>query len=335
MNRPSDGFSLQGEVAPVDWTNIDGVAAEMPDERHTREVTLITGDIVSVTTLPDGSYSFMLRPTDPKKGQSFQTFETPEGKYVIPGDVNLQKLDMELFNIKYLIEEGYHLLPSLPVIIEIEEEEEPAEMVDSIKTMVEDAGAKVTMGSPKLGMLATELPFNTINHSSQNLVARPDVERIWLDRKVHIELNESVPLIEAPECWGAGYDGAGVKIAILDTGIDATHPDLDDLDDNPATTDPKVIVEEDFTSDGFTEDLFGHGTHCAGIAAGTGNASGYLYRGVAPGANLFNIKVLNAQGSGYDSWIINGIEYATLGPCLLYTSPSPRDVEESRMPSSA
>ena len=277
------------------------------------EITLVTGDVVIATRPPDGHYTFTVRPADPTKGVYFQTLDTPEGSYVIPNHADLEKLDMELFNIKYLIEEGYHLLPSLPIIIGIEEEE-PAEMVESIKTMVEDAGAKVIMGSPKLGMLAAELPFNTINHSSQNLVARPDVERIWLDRKVHIELNESVPLIGAPECWGAGYDGAGVKIAILDTGIDATHPDLDDLDDNPSTTDPKVIVAEDFTSDGFTEDLYGHGTHCASIAAGTGEASGYLYKGVAPGANLFNIKVLNAQGSGYDSWIINGIEYATLGP---------------------
>jgi VCBS repeat-containing protein len=286
---------------------------QLSEETEGTEITLVTGDVVIATRQPEGHYTFTVRPADPTKGVYFQTFDTPEGSYVIPNHADLEKLDMELFNIKYLIEEGYHLLPSLPIIIEIEEEE-PAEMVESIKTMVEDAGAEVTISSPKLGMLAAELPFNTINHPSQNLVARPDVERIWLDKKVHIELNESVPLIGAPECWGAGYDGAGVKIAILDTGIDATHPDLDDLDDDPSTTDPKVIVAEDFTSDGFTEDLYGHGTHCAGIAAGTGEASGYLYKGVAPGASLFNIKVLNAQGSGYDSWIINGIVYATLGP---------------------
>lgn len=286
---------------------------QLSEKAEGTEITLVTGDVVIATRQPDGHYTCTVRPADPTKGVYFQTLDTPEGSYVIPNHADLEKLDMELFNIRYLIEEGYHLLPSLPIIVQIEEEE-PAEMVESIKTMVEAAGAKVTMGGPKLGMLAAELPFNTINHSSQNLVARPDVERIWLDKKVHIELNESVPLIGAPECWGAGYDGAGVKIAILDTGIDATHPDLDDLDDNPSTTDPKVIVAKDFTSDGFTEDLYGHGTHCASIAAGTGNASGYLYKGVAPGANLFNIKVLNAQGSGYDSWIINGIVYATLGP---------------------
>jgi len=68
-----------------------------------------------------------------------------------------------------------------------------------------------------------------------------------------------------------------LEIAILDTGIDDTHPDLDDLDDNPATNDPKVIVKKDFTDDNTTEDLYGHGTYCAGIAAGTGAAPSEPY----------------------------------------------------------
>ena len=287
---------------------------QLSEKTESTEITLVTGDVVIATRQPDGHYTFTVRPADPTKGTYFQTFDTPEGSYVIPNYADLEKLDMELFNIKHLIEEGYNLLPSLPIIIGVEEEGEAVKSVGSITTMVKNAGAKVTMGSPKLGIVAAELPFNTIDHSYQSLVARPDVKRIWLDGKVHIELNESVPLIGAPDLWEAGYNGTGIKIAILDTGIDATHPDLDDLDDDPNTTDPKVIVAEDFTTDGFTEDLHGHGTHCASVAAGTGNASDYLYTGVAPGANLFNIKVLTAEGSGYDSWIINGIVYATLGP---------------------
>jgi subtilisin family serine protease len=106
-------------------------------------------------------------------------------------------------------------------------------------------------------------------------------------------------IINAPLVWDQGYDGSDVKISILDTGIDGTHPDLVG----------KVIAEEDFTDDGTTDDLQGHGTHCAGIAAGTYNTMTNV-TGVAPGATLINAKVLNETGYGNTSWILSGIEWS-------------------------
>ena len=133
-------------------------------------------------------------------------------------------------------------------------------------------------------------------------------------------LNQSVRLIQATELWKLGYNGSGILVAVLDTGIDYTHPDLDDMDDNPNTTDPKVIYSVsfvDFDYDGVPDetpmDGFGHGTHVAGIIAGTGKASNGTYKGVAPGAYLMNVKVLSNYGWGDWSWIISGIEYATYG----------------------
>lgn len=150
-----------------------------------------------------------------------------------------------------------------------------------------------------------------------NKAKEQDVKKIYADQNVSVCLNESVPIIKNPEQWrqieenyGYAINGSGVKIAILDTGIDKTHPDLNDLDDNPATNDPKVILEQDFTGCGHTYDDYGHGTHCASIAAGTGEASNYVYVGVAPGAWLMNGKVLDASGSGYNSWIIAGVQWA-------------------------
>jgi len=121
------------------------------------------------------------------------------------------------------------------------------------------------------------------------------VKKIWLDRKITLTLDESVPAIGAPHAWGVGYDGSGVKIAIIDTGIWKDHPDLAG----------KVIAEGDFTDDGTPMDLYGHGTHCAGIAAANGTV-----KGVAPGALLINAKALNKNGQGYISWAMAAWEWA-------------------------
>jgi serine protease AprX len=111
-----------------------------------------------------------------------------------------------------------------------------------------------------------------------------------------------------------GLNGSGITIAILDTGINATHPDLDDLDDNPNTTDPKVIAHVSFVgypgeiTEG-PEDFSGHGTWCAGLAAGTGYASNGTYKGAAPGARLVNVKVLNKTDGGEARWVVKGLEW--------------------------
>jgi subtilisin family serine protease len=109
-----------------------------------------------------------------------------------------------------------------------------------------------------------------------------------------------VPQIGAPKAWAAGYDGKGVKIAVLDTGVDATHPDLKN----------QVIAAKNFTPAADATDKQGHGTHVASIAAGPGAKSGGKYKGVAPGADVLNGKVLDDNGFGDDSGILAGMEWA-------------------------
>jgi serine protease AprX len=95
----------------------------------------------------------------------------------------------------------------------------------------------------------------------------------------------------------------------VDTGIDATHPDLDDLDDNPSTNDPKVIGWVDYVNNQSSPyDDQGHGTHVSGTISGTG-ANG-IQTGVAPGTKLIVAKVFDAYGSGYLSNCILGFEWA-------------------------
>ena len=172
----------------------------------------------------------------------------------------------------------------------------------------------VTTHFPYLSMLSATLPLDHIGEITQVLLERTDTEKVWLDKKVHASLDVSVPLVGAPQVWAAGFRGEGIRIAVLDTGIDGTHPDLDDLDDDPATNDPKIIETRNSTNDATAQDTSGHGTHVAGIAAGTGQLSGGLYTGVAPQANLWNLKVLSSRdGQGLTSWIIAGVEFAALG----------------------
>ncbi|MEU0414044.1 S8 family peptidase [Streptomyces griseorubiginosus] len=126
------------------------------------------------------------------------------------------------------------------------------------------------------------------------------IAHVWLDGVRKASLDKSVPQIGAPKAWAAGYDGKGVKIAVLDTGVDATHPDLK----------TQVVESKNFTTAADATDKFGHGTHVASIAAGTGAKSGGKYKGVAPGAKILNGKVLDDTGSGDDSGILAGMEWA-------------------------
>ena len=108
-----------------------------------------------------------------------------------------------------------------------------------------------------------------------------------------------VDWIEAPQVWASGIDGSGINVSVVDTGINASHPDLEG----------KVIAWKDFVNNE-TEpyDDHGHGTHCAGTVAGTG-ASG-TKTGVAPGANLFGVKVFNQDGYATESVVIAGFEWS-------------------------
>lgn len=130
------------------------------------------------------------------------------------------------------------------------------------------------------------------------LAARPDVEMIWLDEEVHTMLDVSVPLIQVPQVWAQGVTGKGVLVGIVDTGIDATHPDLTG----------RVKAFKDFTGEGEIDNN-GHGTHVAGIIGGTGAASEDKYRGVAYECDYVIAKVLRGNGGGLMSDVIAGMEY--------------------------
>src|SRR5205085_3781028 len=99
-------------------------------------------------------------------------------------------------------------------------------------------------------------------------------------------------------------DGTGIGIAVLDSGIDITHKAFLGNDDRL-----RIVVNKDFTGEGRTDDPYGHGTHVATIAAGNGRISNARYIGIAPNANLLNLRVLNSQGAGSVSSVLAALDW--------------------------
>jgi hypothetical protein len=155
-----------------------------------------------------------------------------------------------------------------------------------------------------LNGLVVSLPAGDVGRLAQ----LPGVRADYPDLQVHVELADSVPLIGADQVWqqqdskNHAVTGLGIRVALIDTGIDYTHPDLGGCF-GPGC---KVLGGYDlYNDDADPLDDNGHGTHCAGIVAADGNL-----KGVAPGASLYAYKVLNAYGYGNISLNIAAIERA-------------------------
>ncbi|MEH7475859.1 S8 family serine peptidase, partial [Priestia megaterium] len=148
-------------------------------------------------------------------------------------------------------------------------------------------------------------------NKNDELRSLPGVKAVYPDQVYHADLADSVPLIGAPDVWSKhdqnnqGITGKGVTVAVIDTGVDYNHPDLGE----GFGQGHKVVGGYDFVNhDNDPMDDYGHGTHVAGIIAAHGKVTG-----VAPDASITAYKVLNQDGIGYTSDIIDGIE-ASISP---------------------
>ncbi|MFE5138353.1 S8 family serine peptidase [Streptomyces fagopyri] len=255
------------------------------------------------------------------------TFVYPDSTlpYVATG-----RLDKQLFNITQLMAQGYDDAhkSALPLIIT------RSQAVSALKRGASDdalppnsalPGAKTTLGLPSVHGEAVEarrakasafwsaltrtdgmdLSRSTASvGTSRNEVTGPSfaagVDKVWLDGKAQADLADTTAQIGAPKAWKAGGTGAGVRVAVLDSGADTTHPDLAG----------RIVGSRSFVAGEGVIDRNGHGTHTASTVAGTGAASDGKERGVAPGADLIVGKVLGDNGSGPISGIIAGMEWA-------------------------
>ncbi|NIA10041.1 MAG: S8 family serine peptidase, partial [Nitrospiraceae bacterium] len=154
------------------------------------------------------------------------------------------------------------------------------------------------------------LPFVTTVHYDEPITMQmPDVTT---SSAISITPAEAAAGMGADELYDAGYTGKGIRIAVIDTGCDVSHPFIAGAIKKTAS----MVPGED------ENDYCGHGTHCSGIALGRQTTvDGRDMHGVAPEAELIMVKVLDKNGSGQTSWVCQGIEKAVeLGADVLSMS---------------
>ena len=145
------------------------------------------------------------------------------------------------------------------------------------------------------------------------IASAPEVRSIHLDHALQASDDLTNAAVGVDAAFQTGFDGSGVTVAVIDSGINDTHPDLR----QSAGDASRVLYHQDFTGTNITDaagnviyDTYGHGTHVAGILGGNGSLSNGRYRGVAPNVSFVDLRVLDQNGGGSDSSVIAAIEQA-------------------------
>ena len=297
---PAAGAGDQGAAAPR--------GTRLGQERPVA-ITLLTGDKVLLRQR-SGRQAVQVVPARRAGARpGFQVVSVRGDLHVIPGDVHHlvgRLLDLDLFNVSALQRMGYAdaKAPSLPLIVQRRTARRPPALAAaSLRPVRELASLRATAvrqprtAAARLGAALA----GTGTAGSRTTGTLAGVTQVWLDRRFRAtDLDPNLTQIGAPAAWSAGLTGEGVRVAVLDTGIDTTHPDLRG----------KVVAAANFAGSGSTTDRAGHGTHVASIVAGAGARSGGERKGVAFEASLLNGKVLDDFGFGSESGIIAGMEWA-------------------------
>ena len=292
------GGSLPAQAADPGSDAMAPTATGATGQDRTYRITLLTGDVAVLHVGVGGKQAaWVEKPADPD-ARPAQVFQADGEVHVLPAQaaplVESGLLDDDLFNLSALAEQGLDDARSttLPLLVQ-----------GATGTLLRSATAGRVLRSIDAQSVAASKDQAKAFWST--LTGARAATKVWLNAAVRATLDESVAQIGAPAAWKAGYDGRGVKVAVLDTGYDAGHPDLAG----------RVGTAKNFSDDPDTDgrtavDRHGHGTHVAATIAGSGSASGGKRKGVAPGAGLLVGKILDDGGSGPMDQIIAGMEWA-------------------------
>ena len=169
-------------------------------------------------------------------------------------------------------------------------------------------GGQVKETIPLIGVQVVTIPAGKAREKAQAYTANSKVlyaepnysaEAIGTPDDTYLGNQWGMEKVQAPLAWEVTKGSSSIKIAILDTGVDLDHPDLAG----------KIVGSINFSGSATVDDVYGHGTHVAGIAAATtNNAVGVA--GLGYSSSILNVKVLGDDGYGYYSWIASGIIWA-------------------------
>ncbi len=205
-------------------------------------------------------------------------------------------------------------MPRTPDLVQIIVQWNPEEHADSTQKIL-DLGGIVVRESPALNMGTYLVPALTLKQIGQDSA----VKHVSAEQKVHRKLAAAAAAVGAPTAWKSGFTGAGIGVAVIDSGIN----DDDNLNNNGAVYTEDFSIPVTYNKDGklaakpqsYGVDWYGHGQHVAGIIASNGKASTCgnctaSFVGLAPGSNLIDLKVLDRNGDGDTSSVIAAIERA-------------------------
>src|SRR5882672_5034168 len=174
----------------------------------------------------------------------------------------------------------------------------------TLRSLILVLGGEITDSFDNFNALAVTLP----ELSLLQLVALPGVTYVSPDRPTallgHLSSTTGADSVRSGSLLAPGLDGSGVGIAVLDSGIYTVHKSFQGKLNNV-----RVVFSKDFTGEGRTDDPYGHGSHVASIAAGNGVVANGAYIGIAPNANLINLRVLNSTGTGTTSTLLSGLNW--------------------------
>ncbi len=209
---------------------------------------------------------------------------------------------------------------------------------DEVPGMLEAQGFDLEGYFPRLGVAVVDAESGQLGElrarcSSEGLPMHivPEMRYRILPAATGPEASAAPAFADTPSStWGlaavlaaeSGYTGAGVRVAVLDTGFDAGHPDFAGRD----------VTTESFIDGEDSHDGHGHGTHCIGTSCGPRALDGARGYGVAPGASIYAGKVLGNDGSGTDSGILAGIDWALQHDCHIVSMSLGADVRQVHPP---
>ncbi|MEU7412584.1 S8 family serine peptidase [Streptomyces sp. NPDC042638] len=296
--------ALVGALLPAGPATARAVtAAHPPRTGGPTTVTLVTGDKVTVTELGHGRRTVTVRRPRGATG-AVRTASSGGHLTVVPDEalpyLRTGTLDRRLFDVSGLIRQGLTdaETDALPLIVTYGKDARAATPAgaERIRALPSLRGAAVAASRGR----AFWRSFTRAAGTDKAGTDKAGIDKVWLDGRVKADMAESNTQIGTPSAWDAGLTGKGVTVAVLDTGADLGHPDLKD----------RVTAAESFIDGQDVADRNGHGTHTASTVGGSGAASDGREKGVAPGATLAVGKVLSDQGSGSESQIIAGMEWA-------------------------